>query len=81
MSIESVVLSNHLIYCCPLLRLPSIFPRVIAQSPEEFFNSFSIVDEAEEDVFLEFLCFLYGPADVGNLISGSSTFSKPSLYI
>ena len=31
--------------------------------------------------FLEFLCFLYDPMDVGNLISGSSALSKPSLYI
>ena len=31
--------------------------------------------------FLEFPCFLYDPMDVGNLISGSSNFSKPSLYV
>ena len=35
----------------------------------------------ESDVFLEFSCFLYDPMDVGDLISGSSAFSKPSLYI
>ena len=34
-----------------------------------------------KDVFLEFPCFLYDPMDVGNLISGSFAFSKPSLYI
>ena len=33
------------------------------------------------DVFLEFSSFLYDPANVGNLISGSSIFSKPSLDI
>ena len=33
------------------------------------------------DVFLELLCFLHDPKNVGNLISGSSTSSKPSLYI
>ena len=44
-------------------------------------KGFSIVSEAEVDVFLEFPCFVYDPADVGNLISSSSTFSKPSLYI
>ena len=33
------------------------------------------------DVFLELPCFLYDPANVGNLISGSSSFSKPSLDI
>ena len=36
---------------------------------------------AERDVFLELSCFFHDPADVGNLISGSSAFSKPSLYI
>ena len=44
-------------------------------------KGFSIVSEAEVDVFLELSCFLYDPMDVGNLISGSSAFSKPSLYI
>ena len=44
-------------------------------------KGFSIVNEAEVDVFLEFPCFLYDPTNVGNLISGSSVFSKPSLYI
>ena len=43
-------------------------------------QGFSIVNEAEIDVFLEFPCFLYDPADVDNLISGSSAFSKSSLY-
>ena len=42
---------------------------------------FSIVTEAEVDVFLEFSCFLYNPMDVGNLISGSSAFSNSSLNI
>ena len=41
----------------------------------------SIVNEAEVDVFLEFSCFFYDPADVGNLISDSSAFSKSSLNI
>ena len=44
-------------------------------------KGFSIVDEAEIDVFLEFSCYLYDPIDVDNLISGSFDFSKPSLYI
>ena len=35
-------------------------------------KGFSIVSEADVEVFLEFPCFLYGPMDVGNLISGSS---------
>src|SRR5574337_2214841 len=44
-------------------------------------KDFSIVNEAEVDVLLEFSCFLYDPKDVGNLISGSSAFSKCSLNI
>ena len=44
-------------------------------------KGFSIVNEAEIDIFLEFLSFLYGPTNVANLISGSSAFFKPSLYI
>ena len=44
-------------------------------------KGFSIVNEAEVDVFLEFFCFFYEPTNVGNLISGSSAFSKSSLYI
>ena len=44
-------------------------------------KDFSVVNEAEVDVFLEFSCFAYDPADVGNLISGPSVFSKSSLYI
>ena len=44
-------------------------------------KGFSIVNEAEVDVFLEFHCFFYDPTNVGNLISGSSAFSKPSLYM
>ena len=44
-------------------------------------RSVSIVNEAEIDVFLESSCFLCDPTDVGILISGSSVFSKSSLYI
>ena len=44
-------------------------------------KDFSIVNEAEVDVFLDFFSFLDDPTDVGNLISGSSAFSKSSLYI
>ena len=39
-------------------------------------KGFSVVNEAEVDVFLEFSYFFYDPTDVGNLISGSSAFSK-----
>ena len=44
-------------------------------------KGFGIVNKAEVDVFLELSCFFDDPADVGNLISGSSAFSKSSLNI
>ena len=44
-------------------------------------KSFVVVDEAEVDVFLQFSCFFHEPTDVGNLVSGSSAFSKSSLNI
>ena len=44
-------------------------------------NGFGIVNKAEIDVFLELSCFFDDPADVGNLISGSSAFSKARLNI
>ena len=42
-------------------------------------EDFSLVNEAEVDVFLEFPCFFCDPIDVGNLISDSSAFSEFSL--
>ena len=44
-------------------------------------KGFGVVNETELDVFLEFLSFLYDPENADNLISGSSSFSKPSLDI
>ena len=44
-------------------------------------KGFSIVNEAAVDVFLKFSCFFYNTMDVGNLISGSSAFSKTNLNI
>ena len=44
-------------------------------------KGFGIVNKAKVDVFLELSFFFYDPADVGNLISGSSVFSKTSLNI
>ena len=44
-------------------------------------EGFGIVNKTEVDVFLEISCFFDDPADVGNLISGSSAFSKSSLNI
>ena len=45
------------------------------------FKGFGIVNKAEIDIFLELSCFFHDPVDVGNLISGSSAFSKTSLNI
>ena len=44
-------------------------------------KGFGIVNKAKIDVFVELSCFFHDPADVGNLISGSSAFSKTSLNI
>ena len=44
-------------------------------------KGFGIVNKAEIGAFLELSCFFYDPGDVGNLISGSSAFSKTSLNI
>ena len=44
-------------------------------------KGFGIVNKAEVDVFLELSCFFNDPSNVGNLISGSSAFSKTSLNI
>ena len=44
-------------------------------------KGFNMVNKAEIDVFLELSCFFNDPSDVGNLISGSSAFSKTSLDI
>ena len=54
------------------------FPQFIVIQTVE---GFGIVSKAEIDVFLELSCFFNYPADVGNLISGSSAFSKTSLNI
>ena len=44
-------------------------------------KDFGVINKAEVDVFLESSCFFDDPVDVGNLISGSSVFSKTSLNI
>ena len=44
-------------------------------------KGFGIVNKAEIDVFLELSCFFQDPVDVGNLISGSSAFSKTSFMV
>ena len=44
-------------------------------------KGFEVINKTEEDVFLEFSCFFYDSVDAGNLIPGSSAFSKSSLNI
>ena len=44
-------------------------------------KGFGVVNKAETDIFLELSCFFDDPVDIGNLISGSSAFSKTSLNI
>ena len=58
--------------------LLKIFPQFVVIHTVK---GFSIVNEAEVDIFLEFSCFFYDPTNVGSLISGSSAFSKSSLNI
>ena len=64
-----VVWYSHLFQKCPQF--------IVIHTVE----GFGIVNKAEIDVFLELSCFFDDPADVGNLISGSSAFSKTSLNI
>ena len=52
-------------------RLFKYFPQFVVI---HIVKGFSIVSEAEVDVFLDFSCLFYDPVDVGNLVSGSSTF-------
>ena len=56
------------------------FPQFVVIHRVKDFNVIS-EEEVEVDVFLKFSCFLHDPTNVGNLISGSSAFYKPSLYI
>ena len=88
---------NQSVIPCPVLVLPGLhtdFSRgrsggLVFPSLSEFstvycihtVKGFGIVNKAEIDVLLELSCFFYDPVDVGNLISGSSAFSKTSLNI
>ena len=60
------------------LHLSKSFPKFVMMYRV---RGFSVVNETEIEVFLKFPCFLYNPANVGNLISSSSSFSKPILDI
>ena len=44
-------------------------------------KGFGVANKEKTDVFLELSCFFYAPTDVGNLISGSSAFSRSNLNI
>ena len=67
--------AGQVVWCSHLLKN---FPQFVVMHTVK---GFRIVNEEEVDFFLEFSCFLYDPVDSGNLISGSSAFSKSSLNI
>ena len=67
--------SGQLVWYSHLLKN---FPQVVVI---HIVRGFGIFNKAEVDVFLELSCFFDDPTNVGNLISGSSTFSKTSLNI
>ena len=79
--------------CCFLTRIQVsqeagkiiLYPHILKNFPlfvvSHKAKCFGIVNKAEIDVFLELSCFFSDPTDVGNLISGSSAFSKSSLNI
>ena len=83
----------HIWFCCSLICIKvSQEPGQVVWYSHLFKNfpqfvvihtvkGFSVVNEAEVDVFLEFSCFFCDPTHIGNLISGSSAFSKSSLHI
>ena len=62
-----------------------LYSHLLQNSPQfgviHTLKGFGIVNKADVNVFLELSCFFHDPADVGNLISGSSAFSKSSLNI
>ena len=64
-----------MVWCSCLLKN---FPRFVVIHTVK---GFGLVNKAEIDVYLELFCFLDDPTDAGNLISGSSAFSKTSLNI
>ena len=69
--------SGHFTRCMGLrLMIFKNFPQFVVICTVK---GFVIINKAEVDVFLEFSCFFYDPTDVGNLVSGSSAFSKSTL--
>ena len=76
-----LVVQSYLTLCDPMDSSTPGFPVCSLLWSTLHSPSFCIVNEAEVDVFLELSRFFYDPTDVSNLISGSSAFSKSSLYI
>ena len=64
--------------CLNITYLLKNFPQLVVIHTVK---GFGVVNKAEVDVFLELSCFSDDPVDVGNLISGSSAFSKTNLNI
>ena len=64
-----------------MVRYPHLFKNFPQFVVVHTVKDFGVVNKAEVDIFLEFSRFFYDPVDVGNLISGSSAFSKSSLNI
>ena len=64
---------------CWIMEKAREFQKNIYFCSTDYAKAFGIVSKAEIDVFLELSCFFNDPVDVGNLISGSSAFSKTSL--
>ena len=91
--LEQVCCSMSLSSCCFLTCIQVSqeagqvvwYPHLFQNFPQfiviHIVKGFGIVNKAEIDVFLELFCFFDDPADVDNLISGSSAFSKTSLNI
>ena len=67
--------AGQVVWCSHLLKN---FPQFVVIHTVK---GFGLINTAEVDVFLVFSCFFNDPTDVGNLISGSSAFSKSSLTI
>ena len=70
--LSHIQISQEVVWCSHLFKN---FPHFVVIHRVK---GLSVVNEPEIDVFLELRCFFYNPVDIGNLISGSSAFSKPS---
>ena len=85
-NLEPVCCSMFSSNCCFLTCIQVVWYSHLLKNFPQFVvihtvKGFGIVDKAEVDIFLELSCFFDDPMDIGNLISGSSAFSKTSLNI